>query len=204
MTLLTALRRTRPARQPSATAPPARAAAIVLRRDHFPRGALSRHRDRCNTLPEVLTSAGWVDERLTMWMTRRGILEAPAVAFVQQRFRNSREVARVLVKLLIRGTFDVFIDSTRFFSNAPMSRGFCAQVVPGFVWRPFSRSVWRCALSTPAAGSSVRGPVRDRPSPVSSLDVRLGHCLQRSDLGPVFSRFALRQTRSLGSVGAPH
>ena len=48
-------------------------------------------------------------------------MEAPGVAFGQQRFQKSARSRAFSVKLLMRGTFHVFIDSTGFFSVAPES-----------------------------------------------------------------------------------
>ena len=70
------------------------------------------------------------------------VVEAPGVALVQQRFRNQREVALFRSKLLIRGTFDVFIDSSGFLSIAPEST-------------EFVEALWRRRESVPGARETI-------------------------------------------------
>ena len=51
-------------------------------------------------------------------------MEAPGVAFSQQRFQKFARSRAFPVKLLMLCTFDVFIDFARFLSNTPESTEF--------------------------------------------------------------------------------
>src|SRR5215207_9420218 len=78
------------------------------------------------------------------------MVEAPGVALVQQRFQKSARSRVFLVKLLVRGTFDVFIDSSGFLSIAPESA-------------EFVEALWRRRESVPVA-CSFKGCVCWNPS----------------------------------------
>jgi hypothetical protein len=66
------------------------------------------------------------------------MVEAPGVALDQQGFQDSPRSRAFRVKLLIRGTFDVFIDSSRFLSIATEST-------------EFVEALWRRRESVPGA-----------------------------------------------------
>jgi hypothetical protein len=65
-------------------------------------------------------------------------VEAPGVALVQQRFQKSARSRVLPVKLLMRATFEVFIDSSRFSLITPKST-------------EFVEALWRRRESVPVA-----------------------------------------------------
>jgi len=84
------------------------------------------------------------------------VVEAPGVALGRQRFQKSARRRVFPVKLLMQGTFDVFIDSPGFFSVPPKST-------------QFLEPLWRRREPVPGARASGGVP----PPPSHTAAVRL-------------------------------
>jgi len=91
-------------------------------------------------------------------------VEAPGVALDQRGLKDPARSRAFLVKLLMQRTFDVFIDSSRFFSVTPES----TQSVEAF---------WRRREPVPVA-STGRGPDRgNRFTTIRGLRVQFAEAL---------------------------